>query len=143
MKLFSAVLFLCLLVPTPVPLAAQDTDKDVQELGANLPGVNLHDLTLMVQKLTGRKFLWTEELGLRNKRVNFVAPDPIKGADNIFRVYQHFLQVNGLILVPAREPEEGEEHIYVGQSVVSRRRGTAASADVVDAGINGRIRRWR
>ncbi|SVD12742.1 uncharacterized protein METZ01_LOCUS365596, partial [marine metagenome] len=114
MKLFSTVLLLCLLVTTPVPLAAQDTDtdKDVQELGANLPGVNLHDLTLMVQKLTGRKFLWTEELGLRTRRVNFVAPDPIKGADNIFRVYQHFLQVNGLILVPAREPEEGEEPVY-------------------------------
>ena len=112
MKLFSTVLLLCLLVTTPVPLAAQDTDTDVQELGANLPGVNLHDLTLMVQKLTGRKFLWTEELGLRNKRVNFVAPDPIKGADNIFRVYQHFLQVNDLILVPAREPDEGEEPVY-------------------------------
>ncbi len=110
MRLFSTVLAVLAAVAVSNSLSAQDVDKKV-ELGANLPGVNLHDLTLMVQKKTGRKFLWTEDLGLRNKRVNFLAPEPIKGADNIFRVYQHFLQVNDLILVPAGGSEE-EKPVY-------------------------------
>ena len=109
MKLFAAVLFVVLVAASPGSLSAQD--EKIEELGANLPGVNLHDLTLMVQKLTNRKFLWTEELGLRNKRVNFLAPEPIKGSENIFRVYQHFLQVNDLILVPVAGSGE-ESPVY-------------------------------
>ena len=106
MRMFCAVLVTVIAVAAPESVSAQDLEKKQDELGATLPGVNLHDVTLMVQKLTGRKFLWTEDLGLRTKRVNFLSPDPIRGAENIFRVYQHFLQVNNLILVAARGSSE-------------------------------------
>src|SRR5688572_22246977 len=94
------------LICIALALAAQD--KPADRRGSTLEDVNLHDLTLHVQKVTRKTILWTEDLGLRNKRVHYVTDRPI-GDDPVllFKAYQHILQWNDLLLVPAGK--EGEE----------------------------------
>ena len=76
--------------------------------GGILQDVNLHDLTIAVQRITKRTFLWTEELGLRNKRVHFVSDRPIADdPEALFQAYRHILTVSELSLVPVGK--EGEE----------------------------------
>ncbi len=100
----SAAAILAVLAASLVVSAQQEPPKT----GGMLQDVNLHDLTLAVQKITKKTFLWTEDLGLRNKRVHLVSDRPI--ADNpeaLFKAYQSILQVSDLGLVPAGK--EGEE----------------------------------
>jgi general secretion pathway protein D len=87
-------------------LAAQE--KAVDRRGCTLEDVNLQDLTLHVQKITGKTILWTDELGLKTRRAHYVTDRPI-GDDPVllFKAYQHILQWNDLLLVPAGK--EGEE----------------------------------
>lgn len=83
---------------------------DEKKTGGILQDVNLHDLTIAVQRITKKTILWTEDLGLRNKRVHLVSDTPI--ADNpelLFRAYQSILQVSDLVLIPA---EQNGEVIY-------------------------------
>jgi len=89
-------------------LALAVQDKPADRRGGTLEDVNLHDLTLHVQKVTGKTILWTDDLGLRAKRIHYVTDRPI-GDDAVllFRAYQHILQWNDLLLVPAGK--EGEE----------------------------------
>src|SRR4030095_12422867 len=86
--------------------AAQD--KPADRRGGTLEDVNLHDLTLHVQKVTGKTLLWTDELGLKSKRAHYVTNHPI-GDDPVllFKAYQHILQWNDLVLI--RAGNEGEE----------------------------------
>ncbi|HLF94035.1 MAG TPA: secretin N-terminal domain-containing protein [Planctomycetota bacterium] len=88
--------------------AQQPPKQDEKKLGGVLQDVNLHDLTVAVQRITKKTILWTEDLGLRNKRIHFVSDKPI--ADDpvlLFKAYQSILQVSDLVLVPAGE--KGEE----------------------------------
>ncbi|MBI2900976.1 MAG: hypothetical protein HYY17_12390 [Planctomycetes bacterium] len=76
---------------------AQDRDDKLKL--EYLEGVNLHEITIFVQKKTGYKFLWGEDVQLKNKKVYFRSKEPITDAQVIFRIYQSFLQVNDLLLV--------------------------------------------
>jgi general secretion pathway protein D len=88
----------------PPPAAGAQEKKT----GGILQDVNLHDLTIAVQRITKKTFLWTEELGLRNKRVHFVSDRPIADdAEALFQAYRHILTVSELSLVPVGK--EGEE----------------------------------
>lgn len=94
--------WLCILLV----LAAQE--KPENRRGGILEDVNLHDLTVHVQKITKKTLLWTEDLQLKNKRVHYVTDQPI--GDNpalLFKAYQHILQSADLVLVPAGK--DGEE----------------------------------
>jgi general secretion pathway protein D len=94
-----ALLAILLLLPQEKPEARR---------GGFLDDVNLHDLTMHVQKVTKKTILWSEELGLRGKRTHYVTDRPI-GDDPVllFKAYQHILQWNDLVLV--RADKENEE----------------------------------
>jgi general secretion pathway protein D len=103
-----AILAATITVSAQQPPAPGAAPQEPPKAGGVLQDVNLHDLTLAVQKITKKTFLWTEDLGLRNKRVHLVSDRPI--ADNpeaLFKAYQSILQVSDLGLVPAGK--EGEE----------------------------------
>lgn len=86
---------------------AKPPEKPASQQGMDLKDVNVHDLTLVVQRLTGKTFLWNEELGLRNKRVHFVSDKPVMDDPEIlFKAYQSILQVSGFALNPAGKPGE-------------------------------------
>lgn len=87
-----------------------------------LEGVNLHEITIFVQRKTGYKFLWTEEIGLKNKKVYFRSKEAISDKDVIFRIYQSFLQVNDLFLVPVigSNPTDFVFKIQVGATISKR-----------------------
>jgi general secretion pathway protein D len=82
-------------------LFAQDkkpTD-DAKKMGGVLQDVNLHDLTIAVQRITKKTIIWTEDLGLRNKRVHFVSDKPIADDPEVlWKAYQSILQVSDLTL---------------------------------------------
>ncbi len=87
-----------------------------------LEGVNLHEITIFVQRKTGYKFLWTEDIGLKNKKVYFRSKEPITDAAIVFRVYNSFLQVNDLFLVPVIGSGEKDMvfKIQVGATISKR-----------------------
>ncbi len=72
----------------PPPKAEQDGKK----MGGILQDVNLHDLTVAVQRITKKTILWTEDLGLRNKRVHLVSDKPIADDPEVlWKAYQSIL----------------------------------------------------
>jgi general secretion pathway protein D len=84
--------------PVPAPAAGPQA---AGKTGGILQDVNLHDLTIAVQKITKKTILWTEDLGLKNKRVHFVSDRPV--ADDpvvLWKAYQSILQVTDFSLVP-------------------------------------------
>jgi len=113
-KLAAAILS-CLAASVLVgPLGAQDkkapaaAGADDRKLGGVLQDVNLHDLTVAVQRITKKTIVWTEDLGLRNKRVHFVSDKPIADdPDVLWKAYQSILQVSDLTLNSIGK--EGEE----------------------------------
>jgi len=92
-------------------LLAQDkkpADQDPKKLGGVLQDVNLHDLTVAVQRITKKTIIWTEDLGLRNKRVHFVSDRPVADDPEVlWKAYQSILQVSELTLNSLGK--EGEE----------------------------------
>jgi general secretion pathway protein D len=80
----------------------QDPPAKNERRGGFLQDVNLQDLTVHVQKATGKTFFWAEDLGLRQKRANF-ATDREIGDDPalLFEAFRLILRANQLILVPA------------------------------------------
>lgn len=100
---------LALVLSSASSVLAQEKDGEKKGgSGVDLKDVNLHDLTLVVQRITKKTFLWTEDLNLRQKRVHFVSDKPV--VDNpevLFKAYQSILQVADLMLYPAGK--EGEE----------------------------------
>ncbi|HLY75836.1 MAG TPA: secretin N-terminal domain-containing protein [Planctomycetota bacterium] len=92
-------------------LLAQDKkapDQDPRKLGGVLQDVNLHDLTIAVQRITKKTIIWTEDLGLRNKRVHFVSDRPVADDPEVlWKAYQSILQVSDLTLNSLGK--EGEE----------------------------------
>lgn len=102
--------------------------------GGILQDVNLHDLTIAVQRITKKSFLWTEELGLRNKRVHFVSDRPIADdPEALFQAYRHILTVSEFSLVPVGK--EGEEVYKIrpaqlgGKNVAPVERGEIVPTD--------------
>jgi general secretion pathway protein D len=113
--------------PPAAPGAGQEP-----RAGGVLQDVNLHDLTLAVQKITKKTFLWTEDLGLKNKRVHLVSDRPI--ADNpeaLFKAYQSILQVSDMGLVPAGKPGE-EIYKIVPAPVILKKSVTVQKEGVVE-----------
>src|SRR5262245_44209900 len=90
-------------------LPAQDKrPDDAKKMGGVLQDVNLHDLTVAVQRITKKTILWTEDLGLRNKRVHFVSDKPVADDPEVmWKAYQSILQVSDLAL--SAIGKEGEE----------------------------------
>jgi len=89
-------------------LPAQDKKDDTKKMGGVLQDVNLHDLTIAVQKITKKTILWTEDLGLRNKRVHFISDKPIADDPEVlWKAYLSILQVTDLTLNSIGK--EGEE----------------------------------
>jgi len=92
-------------------LLAQDkkpADQDPKKLGGVLQDVNLHDLTVAVQRITKKTIIWTEDLGLRNKRVHFVSDRPVADDPEVlWKAYQSILQLSELTLNSLGK--EGEE----------------------------------
>src|SRR5215203_873694 len=80
--------------------AAQERKGDEgRKMGGVLQDVNLHDLTIAVQRITKKTILWTEDLGLRNKRVHFVSDKPVADDPEVlWKAYQSILQVSDLTL---------------------------------------------
>ncbi|MBI2899011.1 MAG: hypothetical protein HYY17_02430 [Planctomycetes bacterium] len=77
----------------------------------NLDGENLAEVTILVQKATGCRFMWSDDVQLGLRRIYFRSGRPVTDKDEIFRLYQSFLQQNGLFLVPA-EGTGGSEPTY-------------------------------
>ncbi len=113
MKRFIAVVILALGAVTGAPAQQAAPPQpprpagaaDAQKVGGILQDVNLHDLTVAVQRITKKTILWTEDLGLRNKRVHFVSDKPV--ADDpvvLWKAYQSILQVTDFSLVPVGKP---------------------------------------
>jgi len=107
MKRLMGVLIVSCLMGSMLP--AQDKKADDQKkMGGVLQDVNLHDLTIAVQKITKKTILWTEDLGLRNKRVHFVSDKPIADDPEVlWKAYLSILQVTDLTLNSIGK--EGEE----------------------------------
>jgi len=78
----------------------------------------------MVQKKTGVKFLWTPDLGLDKKKIYFQSDKPIERKEDIFRIYQSFLQVNDFILVPVKGTTETDVVYKIQALVTSSKRPT-------------------
>lgn len=96
------------------PAGAQDKKPatggaaDDRKLGGVLQDVNLHDLTVAVQRITKKSIIWTEDLGLRNKRVHFVSDKPVADDPEVlWKAYQSILQVSEITLNSIGK--EGEE----------------------------------
>jgi general secretion pathway protein D len=89
------------------PPQARPEDKKVT--ATDLRDVDLHNLTIAVQKITKKTFLWAEDaqLGLRNKRVHFVSDRPvIDDPETFFKVFQSILNTWDLTLIPGGKPGE-------------------------------------
>ena len=112
--------------PQAQPPAGQDPDAK----GGILQDVNLHDLTIAVQRITKKTFLWTEDLGLKNKRVHLVSDRPI--ADNpeaLFQAYNSILTVTDLGLVPVGAP--GEEIYKIQPAPIINKKAVPVEKDLV------------
>ena len=92
-RLMGATLLSCLL--GSMGLAQQQPPPkadDAKKMGGILQDVNLHDLTVAVQRITKKTILWTEDLGLRNKRVHFVSDKPVADDPEVmWKAYQSIL----------------------------------------------------
>jgi general secretion pathway protein D len=105
MRRLGAGILLCLAASMG---AAQDRKQDDKKMGGVLQDVNLHDLTVAVQRITKKTILWTEDLGLRNKRVHFVSDKPVADDPEVlWKAYQSILQVSDLAMTAVGK--EGEE----------------------------------
>ena len=68
MRRFAGAGILVALVGTMLTAQEQaQPNQEQDQLGGILQDVNLHDLTLAVQRITGKTLLWTEDLGLRRQ----------------------------------------------------------------------------
>jgi general secretion pathway protein D len=106
MKRWMGVAILSCLMGSMVPAQDKKAD-DTKKMGGVLQDVNLHDLTIAVQKITKKTILWTEDLGLRNKRVHLISDRPIADDPEIlWKAYQSILQVTDLTLNSIGKPGE-------------------------------------
>jgi general secretion pathway protein D len=113
----TAVLF-CLAASMLFAQEKKAADQDPKKLGGVLQDVNLHDLTIAVQRITKKTILWTEDLGLRNKRVHFVSDRPIADDPEVlWKAYMSILQATELTLNSIGK--EGEEIYKLKPSTVA------------------------
>jgi general secretion pathway protein D len=104
-RLLGVALLSCLM-GTVLPAQDKKAD-DAKKIGGVLQDVNLHDLTIAVQRITKKTILWTEDLGLRNKRVHLVSDKPIADDPEVlWKAYQSMLQVTDLTLNSIGKPGE-------------------------------------
>ncbi len=124
-----AVVLGLLLAGGPALLSQEPSaEAKKSQAGADLKDVNLHDLTLVVQRITKKTFLWTEDLNLRGKRVHFVSDRPVADdPDLLFKAYQSILQVADFMLYPAGK--EGEEIYKIGLSSMGPKRPVPISRE--------------
>jgi general secretion pathway protein D len=106
MKRMIGVAILSCLMGSLLPAQDKKAD-DAKKIGGVLQDVNLHDLTIAVQRITKKTILWTEDLGLRNKRVHLVSDKPIADDPEVlWKAYQSMLQVTDLTLNSIGKPGE-------------------------------------
>src|SRR6185503_19962790 len=130
-RLIGAAVLSCLmgsLLPAQQQPPPPRGGDEARKIGGVLQDVNLHDLTIAVQRITKKTILWTEDLGLRNKRVHFVSDKPIADDPEVmWKAYQSILQVSDLALSSigkegeeiyklAPEPVQGKKNVPVQKS---------------------------
>ncbi len=107
-RLVATAILTCLAASLLLAQEKKAADQDPKKLGGVLQDVNLHDLTVAVQRITKKTIIWTEDLGLRNKRVHFVSDRPVADDPEVlWKAYQSILQVSELTLNSLGK--EGEE----------------------------------
>jgi general secretion pathway protein D len=107
-RMVGAAVLTCLAASMLLAQDKKPADQDPKKLGGVLQDVNLHDLTIAVQRITKKTIIWTEDLGLRNKRVHFVSDRPVADDPEVlWKAYQSILQVSELTLNSLGK--EGEE----------------------------------
>ncbi len=121
MKTALLVALVCVFTSSPVSAASLPQEEETREFHV-FEREDLHSITLLVSRLTGRRMMWTEDLGLTNKRINFSLASPLKDPAKIFRVYQSFLNMNDLVLVPVRGSEEGEQYYKISLASTAPKR---------------------
>ncbi len=127
----AAVLAFLLAGFSSVPAQDPPAEEKKAGPGADLKDVNLHDLTLVVQRITKKTFLWTEDLNLRQKRVHFMSDRPVvDDPDLLFKAYQSILQVADFMLYPAGK--EGQEIYKIGLSATGLKRPVPLRRDEVE-----------
>ena len=115
----------------PVLRAQEKNPQDDRKFGADLKDVNLHDLTIVVQRITKKTFLWTEDLNLRQKKVHFVSDKPIvDDPDVLFKAYQSILMVSDLMLYHVGKP--GEEVYKLGLAATAPKRSLPLRKDLTE-----------
>lgn len=76
----------------------QDKDK-----GTIAVETNLQTLTETVQARMKKRFMFTEDLKLKDRKVYFLSRGVEVTDDDLFRIYQAMLQMHGLALIPTGE----------------------------------------
>lgn len=89
----------------PSALFAQGGDQQPPQQTVVLNNVNLDEITRAVQKKIGKKIMYTEDTGLRSKKIHFLSSEPIKTNDELWAVYQAILQMNGFTIVKVTSAE--------------------------------------
>jgi len=70
----------------------------------DLADIDLHTLTLAVERVTRKTFLWTESLGLPDRRVTLLSDVPLEThPELLFRAYGALLEMNDMMLVSMDE----------------------------------------
>ncbi len=79
-------------------------DKSIQDKdkGVSAQGVNLKVWTDIIQKQTKKKFMYTPDLNLENRKIYYASPMELSDDDR-FRAYEAILQMHGLALIPVGE----------------------------------------
>ena len=108
---------IALLVAAPAIAQAKLEDHTAGG-GVDLKGVNFHDLNTVVQRLTGKTFLWPGGVDLSIKRIHCGTDTPvIDDPDALFKFYLGILKSLDVALVPVGE-EEGKIYkvfqVYAG-----------------------------
>ena len=82
-------------------IPGQDQGPGDKREGTELRDVTLLDLTSVVQRVTKKTFVWSEEMALQNRRVHFVSDKPVlNDPDLLWKAYQSILEVSGLTVCP-------------------------------------------
>ncbi len=103
----------CALSAGPAPQEEETREFRVFE------GEDLRSITLLVQRKTGKRLMWTKSLGLAKKEVSFSLAKPVHDPVKIFQVYRSFLAMNDLVLVPVRGVEEGESYFKIKMAALA------------------------
>ncbi|MCK6498654.1 MAG: hypothetical protein L6Q38_04150, partial [Nitrospira sp.] len=81
-----------------VPAFGEEPEQEEPKVKVNFAGIDLATLAKQVERVTGKSFLFDENL-LRNKKVTLQSESSIT-AKEFYRVFQAVCQTNDLVMVP-------------------------------------------